>query len=81
MAFVMCRLSIFEMKLMKLLLQTEITVQGSVMDNAEQIGLAVKYVGLRPALPVMLQAVDSFFNLSLPRKYEVCSDVSANNWL
>lgn len=52
MAFVMCRLSIFEMKLMKLLLQTEITVQGSVMDNAEQIGLAVKYVGLRPALPV-----------------------------
>ena len=51
------------------------------MDNAEQIGLAVKYVGLRPSLPVMLQAVESFFHLSLPRKHEVCSDVSANNWL
>lgn len=59
----------------------EIIFQGSVMDNAEQIGIAVKYVGLRPSLPVMLQAVESFFHLSLPRKHEVCSDVSASNWL
>lgn len=50
---------------------------GNIKDNAEQIGLAVKYVGLRPTLPIMVQSVASFFHLALPRRHEVCSSMFA----
>lgn len=52
---------------------------GTLKDNAEQIGHAIKHLGCRPSLSVMLQAVESFFHLALPRKHEVCSDVSATS--
>ena len=54
---------------------------GAVKENAEQVGHAVKHLGLRPSLPMMRQAVDSFFALALPRKHEVCSSMSEYIWM
>ena len=50
---------------------------GTLAENAEQIGHAIKHIGLRPSLVVMSQAVDSFFHFSLPRKYELCGGLIA----
>ena len=36
--------------------------------------------GLRPSLPMMRHTVDSFFALALPRKHEVCSNMSEHTW-
>ena len=56
-------------------------VSGVLKENAEQIGHAVRHAGLRPALPMMQQAVDTFFHLCLPRRHEVCSHISARLWI
>ena len=52
--------------------------QGTLADNAEQIGHAVKHVGLRPSLQIIGQAIESFFALCLPRKHEVCGHMVAS---
>lgn len=54
-------------------------VSGVLKENAEQIGHAVRHAGLRPALPMMQQAVDTFFHLCLPRRHEVCGHISASS--
>lgn len=52
--------------------------QGTLKENAEQIGHAVKHVGLRPSLPIMMQAVSIYFHQALPKRLDPCSNMLAN---
>ena len=45
--------------------------------NATVIGLAIKYCGLRPSLPMFEQAASQFFALALPRGMDVCGHCDA----
>lgn len=55
----------------------DMIISGTLKDNAEQIGLAIKHIGMRPSLPILTQAVSTFFHLALPRQYEVCRHMVA----